>query len=42
MTQLPGLVKVTVAPVMEHIGVLGGSMVKVTGFPEAPPSAATR
>jgi hypothetical protein len=41
MTQLPGCVKVTVAPEIEHIDMLGESMVKVTGLPEAPPVAVT-
>jgi hypothetical protein len=41
MMQLPGPLKVTVEPEIEHIEVLEESMVKVTGLPEAPPDAVT-
>jgi len=42
MTQLPGRLKVTTEPEIEHVEVFEGSMVKITRLPEAPPTAATR
>src|SRR5260370_4099353 len=42
MTQLPSWPKVTVDPEIEHAELVeDGSMLKVTGFPEPPPRAAT-
>ena len=39
--QLPGPLKVTAEPEIEHTEVVEESMVKVTGLPEAPPDAVT-
>jgi hypothetical protein len=42
MTQLPGWLNVTVAPETEHTALLPETMLKLTGWPDPPPDAATR
>ena len=39
--QVPGLLKVTVDPEIEHTEPLAESMLKITGLPDAPPVAVT-
>jgi hypothetical protein len=41
MTQVPGLLKVTVEPEIEHTASGAGSVLKVTGLPDPPPVAVT-
>jgi hypothetical protein len=37
MTQLPGWLKVTAEPEIEHTEALPGSMLRITGLPDPPP-----
>ena len=41
MTQVPGFLKVTVEPEIEHTEPLAGLMLKVTRLPDPPPLAVT-